>query len=123
MFRICTVKLSNVICNVNSSGDFGLWMTKNQTTDVQIHIPVHQYYDMTLDDPFPSFSVRSFNVGTMIRDYLKNLIEDYVDNNQTTCSCTNLDRLLLLVYELEITYTPIDHAGNVMHTATPLILN
>jgi hypothetical protein len=78
---------------------------------------------MTLDDPFPSFSMQSFNVGTMICDYLRNTIEDYVDNNQTACSCTNLDRLLLLIYELEITHMPIDNDGNVMYTATPLVLN
>jgi transcription termination factor NusB len=118
MFRICLVKLSNVICNINVSGNFGLWTTKNQTTDIQIPIPVQQYYDMTLDDPFPSFSMQTFNVGTMICDYLKNLIEAYVDNNRTISSCTNLDQLLLLVCKLEITYMPIDNDVNVLHMVT-----
>ena len=59
----------------------------------------------------------------MIRDHLKDLIEDYVDNNRAICSCTNLDRLLFLIYELEITYMPIDNDGNIIHTATPLILD
>jgi hypothetical protein len=67
--------------------------------------------------------MQTFNVGTMIRDHLKNLIEDCVDNNQTACTCTNLDRLLLLIYELEISYIPVDDNGNVDRTATPLILD
>jgi hypothetical protein len=67
--------------------------------------------------------MQSFNVGTMIRDHLKNLIEDYVDNNQAICTCTNLERLLLLIYELEITYMPVDTDGNVINTATPFILD
>jgi hypothetical protein len=67
--------------------------------------------------------MRTFNVGTMICDHLKNLIEDYVDNNWTVCSCTNLDRLLLLIYELEIIYVPIDNDGNIIRTAAPLTLD
>jgi hypothetical protein len=98
-------------------------MTKNGTTNIQIPMPVQQYYDMALDDPFPSFSMQAFNVGTMIRDHLKNLLEDYVDNNRTVCPCTNLDRLLLLIYELEITYMPVDDSGNIIRTATPLTLD
>jgi hypothetical protein len=43
MFRICIVKLSDVICNVNISGDFGRWMIKNQTIDIQIPILVQQH--------------------------------------------------------------------------------
>jgi hypothetical protein len=76
MFQICLVKLNNVVCNIEISGNFGLWITKHRTTEIQIPTPVQQCYDMTLDDPFPSFSMQSFNVGTMIRDHLKNLIED-----------------------------------------------
>jgi hypothetical protein len=57
MFRICLIKLSNVICNFKISDNFGLWMTKNRTMNIQIPMPVQQYYDMTLDDPFPSFSM------------------------------------------------------------------
>jgi hypothetical protein len=53
MFRICLVKLSNVICNIEISDNFGLWITKNRT-NIQIPIPVQQYYDITLEDPFPS---------------------------------------------------------------------
>jgi hypothetical protein len=94
MFRICLVKLSNIICNIEISDEFRLWMTRNGTMNIQIPMPVQQYYDMTLDDPFPSFSMQAFTIGTMIRDHLKNLIEDYVDDNRTVCSCTNLDHLL-----------------------------
>jgi hypothetical protein len=46
-----------------------------------------------------------------------------VDNNQAICTCTNLERLLLLIYELEITYMPVDIDGDVVNTATPLILD
>ena len=52
MFRICLVKLSNVVCNVEISDGFGLWMTKNGTAKIQIPIPTQQYYDATLEDPF-----------------------------------------------------------------------
>ena len=123
MFRICLTKLSNVICNVEISGDFGLWMTKNGTTAIQIPIPTQQYYDMALEDPYRLFSMRTFNVGAMIRDHLKDAIEDFVDNGQNHCSCTNFNRLTLLLYALEITYLPIDDDGNILRTADPLILN
>ena len=59
----------------------------------------------------------------MIRDHLKDMVEDYVDNNQGRCSCTNLNRLMLLLFELEITYVPIDDNGDILHTAAPLILD
>jgi hypothetical protein len=29
MFRICLVKLNNVVCNVEISGDYELWITKH----------------------------------------------------------------------------------------------
>ena len=123
MFRICLTKLSTVICNVEISDDFGLWMTKNGATTIQIPIPTQQHYDMTLEDPYYSLSMRTFNVGAMIRDHLKDMIEDYVDNDQNHCSCANLNRLMLLLFELEITYVPIDDNGDVLRTADPLILN
>ena len=123
MFRICLTKLSNVVCNVEISGDFGLWMTKNGTTTIQIPIPTQQYYDMALEDPYHSFSMRTFNVGAMIRDHLKDTIEDFVDNDQNHCSCMNLNHLTLLLFELEITYMPIDDNGNILRTADPLILD
>ena len=43
MFRICLVKLNNVVCIVEISDDFGLWITKHQTTEIQIPIPVQHY--------------------------------------------------------------------------------
>ena len=52
MFRICLVKLSNVVYNVEISDDFGLWLTKDGTMKIQIPIPTQQYYDATLEDPF-----------------------------------------------------------------------
>ena len=76
-----------------------------------------------LEDPYRSFSMRTFNVGAMIRDHLKDAIEDFVDNGQNHCSCTNLNRLTLLLYALKITYLPIDDDGNILRTADPLILN
>ena len=98
-------------------------MTKNGTTAIQIPIPTQQYYDMALEDPYRSFSMRTFNAGAMIRDHLKDVIEDFVDNGQNHCCCTNLNRLTLLLYTLEITYLPIDDDGNTLRTAEPLILN
>jgi hypothetical protein len=123
MFRICLVKLSNVVCNVEISDDFGLWLAKDGTMKIQIPIPTQHYYNATLEDPFRSFFMRTFNIGAVTRDHLKGLIEDYVDNNQKCCSCTNLNRLMLLLYELEITYVPINDNGDILHTAAPLILD
>ena len=117
------MKLSNAVCNVEISDDFGLWLTRDGTTKIRIPIPTQQYYDATIEDPFESFSMRTFNIGAMIRGYLKDMVEDYVDNNQGRCSCTNLNRLMLLLYELEITYVPIDDNGDILHTAAPLILD
>ena len=51
------------------------------------------------------------------------MVEDYFDNNQGRCSCTNLNRLMLLLYKLEITYIPINDSGDILRTAAPLILD
>ena len=86
MFRICLVKLNNIVCNVKIADDSGLWMTENGTANMQLSLPVQMYYDMSLDDPFTPLSMQAFNVGTMIHDNLKNLIEDYLNNNRTICT-------------------------------------
>jgi hypothetical protein len=121
MFRICINMLNNVICNIEISNDFGLWMTKNGTANIQVPLPVQLYYDIALDDPFSALSLRAMSVGTVIRDYLKNLIADYDNNNRTMCTRTDLSRLLPIIDELEITCVSVDSNGDVDHTGAPKI--
>jgi hypothetical protein len=122
MFRICINQLNNAICNIEISSDFGLWMTKNGTTNLQLPLSVQLHYDITLEDPFSALSLRAMSIGTVIHDSMKNLIEDYVNDNQTICTWTNLSYLLLIIDELEITYMSVDSNGDVNCTGTPEIL-
>jgi hypothetical protein len=58
----------------------------------------------------------------VIREGLKNMIESFIDNNDTIISCTDMDCLLLIVGELEIMYLPVDNNGDVDRSCTPLVL-
>ena len=58
----------------------------------------------------------------MIREGLKSPIELFIDNNDTLISCTDMDRLLFIVEELEIMYLPVDNNGDVDRSGTPLVL-
>jgi hypothetical protein len=122
MFRICADKLNNVIGNIDITGEFGLWMTENETITIQLPNLVQLSYDNDLEDPYPTLGLRIASIGTQIRDGLKNLIEDYINDNRTTCSCTDLPHLLLIIDDLEITYLSINSKGNVDCMGAPQIL-
>jgi hypothetical protein len=77
---------------------------------------------MNLIDPFTLSSMQEFNVGTMICEYLKNLVEDYINSNRTICTCTDLDHLLLIINKLEITYMLVNGNGDVDGAGAPMIL-
>jgi hypothetical protein len=77
---------------------------------------------MTHEDPFAPMNMHIFNAGIVIREGLKSLIESFVDSNDTLVSCTDMDRLLLIVEELEIAHSPIDNNGDVDRSGAPLVL-
>jgi hypothetical protein len=77
---------------------------------------------MAHPEPFVPLAVREFNAGTMIHDGLKSLIEEYVGNNRSVCTCTDLERLLFIIEELDVTYLPINGNGDINQVATPLVL-
>jgi hypothetical protein len=109
------------MCNVEMSDEFGLWMTEHGTASVHIPLPLQLIYDMTHADPFVPFDMQDFNVGVLICEGLKSLIESYITDNRSVCSCTDIERLLLIVEELEVTYLPIDSNGDVNRSGTPLV--
>jgi hypothetical protein len=97
-------------------------MTKNGTISIQLPILVQLSYDNDREDPCPTLGLRIVSIGTQIHDGLKNLIEDYVNNNWTTCSCTDLPRLLLIINNLEITYLYINSKGDINRMGAPQII-
>jgi hypothetical protein len=122
MCRTCLIKLNSAVCNVEISDKFGQWMTEHGTSYIHLPLLLQLLYNMTHSNPFVPFGMQEFNDGTMIREGLKNLIELYIATNRSICSCTNLERLLFIIEELEITYLPIDINGDVDQVATPLVL-
>ena len=73
--------------------------------------------------PFVALSARRFNVGILIREGLKELDESVINMNSTALSCTDTERLLLIVEEIEISYLPLNDTGDIDQSATPLVLH
>jgi hypothetical protein len=122
MCRACLIKLNNDVCNVEMADEFGQWMTENDTANIHVPIPLQLIYDIAHPNPFEPLAMQDFNAGTIMRDYLNNLIEGDINNNRSICTCTDLDSLLFIIDELKITYLPIDSNGDVDRSGTPLIL-
>jgi hypothetical protein len=78
---------------------------------------------MTIADPFAALSIQRFNAGIFIREGLKNWIEFVVTKHPDIISCTDMERLLLVVEEMEITYLPLNDTGDIDRSATPLVLD
>jgi hypothetical protein len=97
-------------------------MTKQGSVHIQIPIRTQLFYDDRLVDPFPTLCLLILNIGPMIRGGLKNQIEDYINNNKSICSCTNLPCLMLIIDDLEITYLSVDNNGNIDNAGGPQIL-
>ena len=58
-----------------------------------------------------------------IREELKFQIEEIVKASPDAASCTDINRLLLMVEEMEIMYFPLHSNGKVDRTAVPLVLD
>ena len=58
-----------------------------------------------------------------IREELRFQIEETVKANPNAASCTDINRLLLMVEEMEIAYFPLHSNGKVDRTAVPLVLD
>jgi hypothetical protein len=123
MCQTCLIKLNNTICNIEMSDEFGQLMTESGTANVHVPLPHQLFCDMAHPDPFDKLAMRECNAGTIIRDYLRNLIEDYINDNRSICTCTDLERLLFILDELEITCLPIDGNGDVDRSGAPLLLD
>jgi hypothetical protein len=122
MCQTCLIKLNTAVCNVEKSNKFGQWMMEHGTSYIHLPLPLQLFCNMTHPDPFVPFGMQEFNVGAAIHDRPKNLIEVYVANNASICTCTDLERLLFIIEELEITYLPINSNGDINRAATTLVL-
>jgi hypothetical protein len=58
MCRAVIDKLNDVICNVETSGDFGLWMTEQGTIHVQTPNQTQLFYNSKLNDPYPGLGLQ-----------------------------------------------------------------
>jgi hypothetical protein len=123
MCRVCVMRLDKSYGKLDIAGKFGQWLTTDSSNEIHVHIPLNVFYDMDAEDPFIRMSVRKSNIAISIREGLKNRIESMVKSNAATVSCTDIDRLLLVVEEMEITYFPLQDDGSVDRTAIPLVLD
>ena len=102
-------------------------LTDDHTQAVHVRLPVGASYDIKDPHPMNTLQIRKSNVAMWIREDLKHQIQDIIEGNSEYVSCTDIDRLLLMVEEMKITCLPLqghgDAAGNVDRKATPLILN
>ena len=80
---------------------------------------------MTLEDknPLDTMQPRKSNVAMSIREELKFQIEEIVKASPDAASCMDINRLLLMVEEMEITYFPLQSDGKVDRAAVPLVLD
>jgi hypothetical protein len=123
MSRLCLVRFNRAIGKLDISGKFGEWLSDHGNQTVHVNMPLQVFHDMNAADPFVPMNVRRFNAGMLIREGLKSQIELMIEKNPTIVSCTDMNRLLLIVEEMDITYFPINRDGDVDRSATPLALN
>jgi hypothetical protein len=123
MCRISLVRLNRTICKLDISGKFGEWLSDHGNQTIHVNMPLQVFHDMNAADPFVPMNVRRFNAGILIREGLKSQIELMIKKIPTIVSCTDNDRLLLIVEEINITYFPINCDGDVDRSATPLVLD
>jgi hypothetical protein len=121
MCRIVIDKLTNLICNIEMSGDFGQWITKLGTVQCQIPIQTQLSHNGKLGNPCPDLTPQAMNVAASMCDGLKNRIEDYIAHNGIACA--NLPCLMLIIDELENTHLIVDNNGEVNNAAGPHLLS
>jgi hypothetical protein len=123
MCRMCIIRLNRYVGKLDISGEFGEWLTDHVSQLIHVSVPLQVFHDMSNEDPFVPMNVPRFNVGIFIREGLKSQIESMIEKNPTIVNCTGIDRLLLIVEEMEITYFPLNGDGDIDQLATPLVLN
>ena len=125
--RICIARIRQTFASIDLIGPFGQWLTHNHSREVHVHLPLGTYYDLKSPRPMSTLRVRKSNIAMHIREDLKCQIQRVIDNNPEHVVCTDIERLLLMVEEMEITYLPLQERGktpgNVDRNATPLILD
>ena len=125
--RMCITRLRQTFARINLIGPFGQWLTHNHSREVHVHLPLGTYYDLKSPRPMSTLRVRKSNIAMHIREDLKCQIQKVIEDNPEHVVCTDIERLLLIVEEMEIAYLPLQErgntAGNVDQNATPLILD
>jgi hypothetical protein len=99
------MRLNKSYGKLNISGEFGQWLTTDGSNEIQVHIPLSVFYDTDAEDPFIRMNVQKSNITISIREGLKNKIESMVKSNAATVSCADIDRLLLVVEEMDIIFS------------------
>jgi hypothetical protein len=122
MCQMCLIRLNRTVCKLDISSKFGEWLTDHGNQTIHVNMPLQVIHDMNTEDPFIPMNVRRFNAGILIHEGLKSQIESIIEKNPTLVSCTDVDRLLLIVEEMEITYFPLNRDGDGDRSATPLVL-
>ena len=123
MCRVCLIRLDKTFAKLEISGEFGQWLTANGSNEIHVHVPLNVFYDMEDENPLDAMQPRKSNVTMSIREELKFQIEEIVKASPDAASCTDINRLLLMVEEMEITYFPLHSNGKVDRTAVPLVLD
>ena len=88
-------------------------MTANGSNEIHVRVPISVYYDPEDENPLDAMQPRKSNVAMSIREELRFQIEEIVKASPDAASCTDINRLLLMVEEMEITYLPLQSDGRV----------
>jgi hypothetical protein len=123
MCHMCIMRLDKSFGKLHISGKFGQWLTTDDSDEIHVHTQLNVFYDMEAEDPFGRMRPRKSNIAISICEGLKNEIESMVKSNAAAVSCTDINCLLLMVEEMEITYFPLQDDGSVDRTAAPLVLD
>ena len=126
--RICLTRLRQTFARINFVSPLGQWLTHDHSQEIHVQLPVGTYYDLKNPRPMSTLRICKDNIVMHIREEIKCQIQKVVEGNPTHVVCTDIEHLLLIVEEMEITYLPLQErgsktAGNVDRNATPLILD
>ena len=123
MCRKCLIRLDKTYAKLEISGDFGQWLTANDSNEIHVRVPISVFYDTKAEHPLDAMRPRKSNVAMSIREELKCQIEEIVQASPDAASCMDISCLLLMVEEMEITYLPLQSDGRVDREAVPLVLD
>ena len=104
MCRMCLIRLDKTYAKLEISGEFGQWLTANGSNEIHVRVPLNVFYDLEDENPLDAMQPQKSNVAMSIREELKFQIEEIVKASPDAASCTDINRLLLMVEEMEITY-------------------